>query len=53
MDRAGKKVTFNEELEEKKLLSEEQVHRKRIEEKLNASSTSHFSESQKEKEKEK
>ena len=53
LDRSGKKVTFNEEEDEKKLLSEEQVHRKRIEEKLNTSSTSHFSESQKEKEKDK
>jgi len=53
IEREGKKVTFNEDEEEKKILSEEQIHRKRLEEKLNVSNTSHFSEAQKEKEKEK
>lgn len=52
-ERAGKKVTFDEDTEEKKILSEEQIHRKRLEEKLNASQASNFSEAQKEKEKEK
>lgn len=52
-ERAGKKVTFDEEKEESKLMTEEQVHKKRLEEKLNASQASFLSDAQKEKEKEK
>ena len=47
MEREGKKVKFSDLEEEKKSLTmttEEQIMRKRIEDKLNTSTTSHFSE---------
>ena len=46
---AGRKVRFEPE-EEKKMTPEELIYKKRIDEKLNISNTSHFSEAQKEKE---
>jgi hypothetical protein len=49
----GKKVHFEQEEEEKKMTLEEQIMKKRMDEKLSISNTSHFSEMQREKEREK
>eukprot|EP00349_Pseudokeronopsis_sp_Brazil_P000467 CAMPEP_0202965012 /NCGR_PEP_ID=MMETSP1396-20130829/9133_1 /ASSEMBLY_ACC=CAM_ASM_000872 /TAXON_ID= /ORGANISM="Pseudokeronopsis sp., Strain Brazil" /LENGTH=206 /DNA_ID=CAMNT_0049687593 /DNA_START=992 /DNA_END=1612 /DNA_ORIENTATION=- len=51
MEREGKKVTFQKE-EEEKVLTEEQIMNRRIDEKMNSSNMSYLSEAQKEKERE-
>jgi hypothetical protein len=52
-ERTGKKVKFNEDEEEKKIVTaEETIMKKRVDDKLNISQASHLSEAQKEKEKE-
>lgn len=49
-EREGKKVKFVEEEEEKKDSVEEQIYKRRIDEKLNVSNTSFLSDAQKERE---